>query len=405
MESRFVPLPVFENHPLWSLRFLIERDRDGLRKALAAIGNWRGRHPEDFGMMLLEMWAYVCDLTSFYDDVLANESYVRTSRRRSSLRKLVAPLGYLPRPAVAALAELAAFADGRQVVTLPVGTAFRSGAFDGNPPQVFELDTETTIHPFLNQWTFLPVRPVTFGTVAQDRSTFLCEVGSVSVKEDDLVLVKVGAELHARKIQSVVDQQGVDHLNYTAVTLSAPVNVPAHTEVGDVRISKPASRSSLWTRTTGGFGELSNGPMLLPYGSYFQLDSISPSFRRNQAVIVEAPTSFSASTITKVEVVSIELEAAATTLIKDNADAVIAKVPVPAINALTTKIEVEPAVPFTSVFFSIEDVAPVEVTVHHSFVSAGRVTIEAFPEVNASNSLRVRTPIDLPRDTSPPGIV
>ena len=131
-----------ENHPLWSLRFLIERDRDGLKETLAAIGNWRGRHPEDFGMMLLEMWAYVCDLTSFYDDVLAHESYVRTARRRESLRKLVAPLGYIPRPAVAALAELSAFAEGRQVVTLPPGTAFRSGAFDGNPPQVFELDTQ-----------------------------------------------------------------------------------------------------------------------------------------------------------------------------------------------------------------------------------------------------------------------
>jgi hypothetical protein len=159
---------------------LIERDRDALRETLAAIGNWRGRHPEDFGMMLLEMWAYVCDLTSFYDDVLAHESYVRTARRRESLRKLVAPLGYIPRPAVAALAELAAFADGRRVVSLPVGTAFRSGAFDGNPPQVFELDTATTIHPLLNDWAFLPVRPATFGPSNIWLSTFLFEAGSVS---------------------------------------------------------------------------------------------------------------------------------------------------------------------------------------------------------------------------------
>src|SRR5215471_4634995 len=103
-----------EAHPLWSQRFLTERDRDGLRLSLAAIGAWRGRHPEDFGMMLLEMWAYVCDLTSFYDEVLADESYVRTSIRRDSLRLLVDPLGYIARPAVAALADLAVFADGRQ---------------------------------------------------------------------------------------------------------------------------------------------------------------------------------------------------------------------------------------------------------------------------------------------------
>src|SRR5687768_1894448 len=118
-----------DKHPLWGLRFLIERDRAGLKKSLEASGNWRGRHPEDFGLMLLEMWAYVCDVISFYDEVLAHESYVRTARRRDSLRKLVEPLGYLPRPGVAALAELAVFGDGRQAVTLPVGTAFRSGAF------------------------------------------------------------------------------------------------------------------------------------------------------------------------------------------------------------------------------------------------------------------------------------
>ena len=93
-----------ENHPLWSLRYLIERDREGLKKSLEAFGKWRGRHPEDFGMMLIEMWAYVCDLTSFYDSVFANDSYIGTAVRRDSIRRLVDPLGYIPRPAVAALA-------------------------------------------------------------------------------------------------------------------------------------------------------------------------------------------------------------------------------------------------------------------------------------------------------------
>ena len=113
--------------------------------------------------MLIEMWAYVCDLTSFYDSVFAQDSYVRTAVRRDSIRKLVDPLGYIPRPAVAALADLAVFADGRRAVSLPVGTAFSSGAFDGNPPQTFELGLQTTIHPLLNEWTFLPLRRATFG--------------------------------------------------------------------------------------------------------------------------------------------------------------------------------------------------------------------------------------------------
>src|SRR6266403_2740345 len=65
---------LLENHPLWSMRYLTESDRAGLKKSLEAIGQWRGRHPEDFGMLFLEMWAYVCDLTSFYDDVFSHDS-------------------------------------------------------------------------------------------------------------------------------------------------------------------------------------------------------------------------------------------------------------------------------------------------------------------------------------------
>src|SRR4051794_265233 len=53
-----------DSHPLWSLRYLSEPDRRGLIRSLGAIGRWRARHPMDFGIMLLEMWAYVCDLTS-----------------------------------------------------------------------------------------------------------------------------------------------------------------------------------------------------------------------------------------------------------------------------------------------------------------------------------------------------
>jgi hypothetical protein len=50
---------------------------------------WRARDEDDLGVMLLEMWAYVCDVLAFYDEIIAHESYVRTARRRASLRKLV----------------------------------------------------------------------------------------------------------------------------------------------------------------------------------------------------------------------------------------------------------------------------------------------------------------------------
>ena len=43
------------------------------------------------------------------------------------------------------------------------------------------------------------------------------------------------------------------------------------------------------------------------------------------------------------------------------------------------------------------------INVHHAFVDGGVVTAEAFTEIDSSDPLNVRTPIELPRDTSAPG--
>src|SRR5258708_4775580 len=75
-----------------------------------ALREWRARTASDFGVMLLEMWSYVCDSISFYDEVIANESYIRTADLSPSVRKLVALLGYIRRPAVAARVDLAILA-------------------------------------------------------------------------------------------------------------------------------------------------------------------------------------------------------------------------------------------------------------------------------------------------------
>src|SRR6185437_15995560 len=104
------------------------------------------------GLMWLEMWAYVADVLGFYDERVANETYIRTAVRWPSLRRIVELLGYTPSVGVSAKALVAALADGTAAVTLPPATAFRSGPFDGEPPQVFETTAGTTIHPLQNQW-------------------------------------------------------------------------------------------------------------------------------------------------------------------------------------------------------------------------------------------------------------
>ena len=63
-----------------------------------ALDGWQARGERDFGVMWLEMWAYVSDVLGFYDERIANESYIRTAVRRPSLRRIVDLLGYVPAP-------------------------------------------------------------------------------------------------------------------------------------------------------------------------------------------------------------------------------------------------------------------------------------------------------------------
>jgi len=390
-----------ENHPLWSLRYLIERDREGLKKSLEAFGKWRGRHPEDFGMMLIEMWAYVCDLTSFYDSVFANDSYLGTSVRRDSIRKLVDPLGYIPRPAVAALAELTVFADGRQAVDLPVGTAFSSGAFSGHPPQVFELNQETAIHPFFNEWSVLPIRRSTFGPTGASRDKLLCELGSVSVKDGDLVVVSVGSASHVRTITNVKTEEGVDHQDYSAVTLSSSVWIPGSTPVASVKLLKPTGKTSLWSRTGGAYGPIFSGsPLATITATSFLLESVSSAFKKNQNVIVEKGATFTFCLLNQVETVDVTLKPAGTSEIKDGSNVVIAKVPIPAVTAQTTEIRVTPPIPGIGLI-ALDD--PSEFTIHHSFITAAKVTIEGLTKIDRTDPIEVGLPIEEPSGVLLPG--
>ena len=87
---------------------------------------WLAREGDDLGLMLIEMWAYVLDVLAFYEERIANESYLQTARRERSLQRLVELIGYQRRPATAASVLLALLADtGKGLVAIPPGTAFR----------------------------------------------------------------------------------------------------------------------------------------------------------------------------------------------------------------------------------------------------------------------------------------
>ena len=211
------------------------------------LADWRARDKDDFGIMLLEMWAYICDSLSFYHEVLANETYLRTSFLRPNLRKLIALLGYLPRPAIGSSVELAAIADGRLQLKLPIGTAFRSGAFDGNPPQVFELAADAIIHPFTNK---MGIRAPHQGKVLTNHPDWLLAELKSEIKEESMLLLinkSDSKQNKALQVKKVEKYAGIDNKQYNKISFTAATALQEGALLKDLQLLKPTLQAGLWT--------------------------------------------------------------------------------------------------------------------------------------------------------------
>lgn len=101
------------------------------------------RSAEEPVIALLDAWATVGDVITFYQERIANEGYLRTATERRSILELARSIGYELRPGVAAGAYLAFTVDESEQTpdetTVPAGTQVQSiPAKEGELPQTFE---------------------------------------------------------------------------------------------------------------------------------------------------------------------------------------------------------------------------------------------------------------------------
>jgi predicted phage baseplate assembly protein len=100
------------------------------------------RASDDFSIALLDAWATVADVLTFYQQLIANEGFLRTATERRSLLELGRLVGYRLRPPLGATAYLAftltddpTAAEG---VTIATGSRAQSVPRPGELPQSFE---------------------------------------------------------------------------------------------------------------------------------------------------------------------------------------------------------------------------------------------------------------------------
>jgi len=140
-----------------------------------ALKDLRTRADDDFTIAFLDAVATVADVLAFYQERLANESYLRTATERRSVLELARLIGYELHPGVAASAALAFTLDDAagapSETIIDIGTRVQSIPGPGEKPQTFETIekiaarvewnalkpkmTRTLIPKFGDQWLYL----------------------------------------------------------------------------------------------------------------------------------------------------------------------------------------------------------------------------------------------------------
>lgn len=97
------------------------------------------READDPSIALLDAWATVADVLTFYQERVANEGYLRTATERRSILELARLIGYRLRPGVAASVFLALTLEDPQTVVIdPFQVRAQSVPGPGDLPQSFE---------------------------------------------------------------------------------------------------------------------------------------------------------------------------------------------------------------------------------------------------------------------------
>lgn len=154
--GRETPEPIYNRPALSQVGYRVGRHATFKASMLAelsdprlpALAALRTRDDSDFSIALLDAYATVLDILTFYQERLANESYLRTAVDPSSVMGLAQLVGYKPSPGVAASAFLAftlSSAPGSpDNVLIPAGTRVQSVPKPGQTPQVFETSNDLT---------------------------------------------------------------------------------------------------------------------------------------------------------------------------------------------------------------------------------------------------------------------
>jgi hypothetical protein len=176
------------------------------------------RSNDDFSISLLDAWAVASDVLTFYQERIANESYLRTATERFSVLQLARQIGYELRPGVAASTYLAFTVEDPTAVPMPVpgmakgadpstpllalatGIKVQSVPGPNEQPQTFETIESIQARP---EWNTIRPRLLQPQPVGTQNNFFIINDANTDIKKGDVVLIQTSTQQVLKRIVRV----------------------------------------------------------------------------------------------------------------------------------------------------------------------------------------------------------
>lgn len=105
------------------------------------IPEWTASDPADFGVALVEAFAYMGDLMSYYIDRNANESFIGTATQRQSVLNIAQTYGYIPAGYRQAYTNVTFTNTSNTEITIPSGTVISGDVILGDTVETVYFTT------------------------------------------------------------------------------------------------------------------------------------------------------------------------------------------------------------------------------------------------------------------------
>jgi predicted phage baseplate assembly protein len=157
------------------------------------------RDPSDPAIALLDAWAIVADVLTFYQERIANEGYLRTGTEQQSMINLAGLVGYALRPGVSASVFLAYTLEQSSQATIPAGSRVQNVPAQGTLPQSFETSGDLDAR---GVWNNLAPRLTQPQVISANSPQVYVATASANLKANDPVLI-VASPPQPRRVASV----------------------------------------------------------------------------------------------------------------------------------------------------------------------------------------------------------